>query len=465
MRPDGGKDRIKPRGSLLTELRLFIRLRWLAGGIVLLVANVPFLRQVLLAGFGNSPTFSFIGVCILFYNCILWLWMFPYRLEKPVRSRLLVLACSQLLLDLASLTVLTLLTGGIQSPLCAFFVFHMIFCSLLLPQLLAWAGAAVSMLMMSVGLWFTAQWPSGAHDNLDLLAWTLLLLVTVWMTNGITRNLRQQSRRLRRQNRRILAISRDLRRHQSALVQQEKMATAGRMASGVVHEIANPLASMDSLLQLMGRNPDKVRTTAVATLREQVARINGIIRRMTAFAHPGSGEWKLVNPDVIVEKALEMVQFDPRCKNLKLSRHLAADLPPVKMVPEAIQQVLVILVVNAIDAMEGKPDPKLSVRTSQVGRFAVIDISDNGCGITDEVMSRLFDPFFTTKPVGKGTGLGLSIAYNFVREHGGHIGVESTPGMGATFSVHLPVVDVHSAGLSDSPQSLEPEGATESADI
>jgi hypothetical protein len=153
MRPDGGEDRItRPRGSLLTELRLFIRLRWVAGGIVLLVANVPFLRHLLLTGFGNSGAFSLIGVSVLFYNCILWLWMFPYRIEKPVRSRLLLLACTQLLLDLASLTILTLLTRGIQSPLCAFFVFHMIFCSLLLPQLLAWAGAAVSMLMMSVGL-------------------------------------------------------------------------------------------------------------------------------------------------------------------------------------------------------------------------------------------------------------------------------------------------------------------------
>jgi signal transduction histidine kinase len=455
---------MKRRGSLITELRLFIRLRWLAGGILLLVANLPFLRNLLLSSYGNFRVFSFIGVSILFYNCILWLWMFPYRIEKPVRTHLLVLACSQLLLDLASLTVLTLLTGGIQSPLKSFFVFHMIFCSLLLPHLMAMAGAGVAMLMLTAGLWLTGQWPANSQENMSMLAWMVLMLVTVWMTNGITRNLRQQSRRLRRQNKRILAISRDLRRHQSALVQQEKMATAGRMASGVVHEIANPLASMDSLLQLMSRNPDKVRTTAVSTLREQVARINGIIRRMTAFAHPGTGDWQPVNPDVIVEKALEMVQFDPRGKGVKINRKLAADLPPVKMVPEAIQQVLINLISNAFDAMEGAADPNLTVRTSRKGKYAVIDITDTGTGISEDAMSRLFDPFFTTKPVGKGTGLGLSIAYNFVREHQGYIAVSTTAGKGSTFSVHLPVVDAR-AGLSAPPTRLEPDPATESAQI
>src|SRR5262249_52893755 len=160
---------------------------------------------------------------------------------------------------------------------------------------------------------------------------------------------------------------------------------------------------------------------------------------------------KLVNPDVIVEKALEMVQFDPRCKRVKIIRKLAADLLPVKMVPEAIQQVLINLISNALDAMEDASNPILTVRTSRSDtppKFAVIDITDNGTGISRESMSRLFDPFFTTKPVGKGTGLGLSIAYNFVREHAGYISVSSTPGTGATFSVHLPVVDARSSGLS-----------------
>jgi signal transduction histidine kinase len=427
----------------MTELVLFMRLRWLAGFAVLGVVAFPFLRHTWLDRYGNenAPAFLAVGAVILVYNAILWIWLRLLAGRRHIRPHLLILACVQLLADLSSLTILTILTGGIGSPLRGFYVFHMVFCSLLLPQLMAFAGAAVAMLMLTAGLWITTQWPSSPQDNTSLLAWMVLLLVTVWLTNGITRNLRSQSHRLRKQNRHILAISRALKRQQSAMVQQEKMATAGRMASGVIHEIANPLASMDSLLQLIARHPDKVRASAVDTLREQVDRINGIIRRMTAFAHPGDGEWRLSSPNEAVERALEITRLDPRCKAVKIRRELAADLPPIRMLPDAMQQVLINLIFNAMDAMEGKPEPTLTIRTRAAGKSAVIEVIDNGHGITLANQSRLFDPFFTTKPVGKGTGLGLAIAYNFVQQHGGKIGVHSIPGNGATFSLHLPLPD------------------------
>jgi len=166
---------------------------------------------------------------------------------------------------------------------------------------------------------------------------------------------------------------------------------------------------------------------------------------MGAFAHPGSGEWKTMSLDAVVEKSLGILQFDPRYKkNVRVEKQLAADLPPVRIVPEAIQQVLINLVMNAIDAMEATPEPVLKIRTFRSGKFDVIEITDNGHGMTEAVRQKLFDPFFTTKPVGKGTGLGLSIAYNFVQEHGGHIHVRSAPNLGATFLIHLPVLEIPS---------------------
>jgi signal transduction histidine kinase len=234
-------------------------------------------------------------------------------------------------------------------------------------------------------------------------------------------------------------MSDELRRHQKAMIQQEKMAVAGRMAAGVAHEIANPLASMDGLLQLMERRPDKLRPEAIKNLREQVMRVSQILRRMTAFAHPGEGEWQIRSINEVVEKALDVIRFDPRCKRVQIDLSLAPGIPPARMLPEAIQQVFINLVVNALDAMENTENPRLSVRTWLDGDTCLVEVVDNGPGIQKEHRGHLFEPFFTTKPVGKGTGLGLSISYNIVETHGGKIEVAPARGQGARFVVRLPI--------------------------
>jgi signal transduction histidine kinase len=234
-------------------------------------------------------------------------------------------------------------------------------------------------------------------------------------------------------------MSDKLRRQQQALIQHEKMAVAGRMAAGVAHEIANPLASMDGLLQLIERRPDKPRPEAIATLREQVARISQIVRRMTAFAHPGDGEWQVRGLAEVAERALEVLRFDPRLKRVHVECQFDPDAPPVRILPEAIQQVIINLVVNAVDAMEQSAQPRLGVRTFRSGDWCAVEISDNGHGIPEEHRKRLFEPFFTTKPVGKGTGLGLSITYSLVQAHGGDLDLDSVVGEGARFTVRLPV--------------------------
>ena len=108
------------------------------------------------------------------------------------------------------------------------------------------------------------------------------------------------------------------------------------------------------------------------------------------------------------------------------------------MLPEAVQQVIINLVVNAVDAMEQSAQPRLGVRTFRSGDWCAIEISDNGHGIPEEHRKRLFEPFFTTKPVGKGTGLGLSITYSLVQAHGGELDVDSVSGEGSRFTVRLP---------------------------
>ncbi|MCY2954146.1 MAG: ATP-binding protein [Planctomycetota bacterium] len=421
---------------LLLQLEWFISLRWIAALTVVAGAGAEW---KLLHWYGRPADMAAIGLAIFAYNGVLWLLVRKAQRVRQTALALLALAWLQLLLDLGCLTLLTLLTGGIDSALRGFFVFHMVFASLLLPRTMAYAGAAVAMAMLSAGLWTADPFPMLQKDRANMLGWITMLLLTVWLTNRITRNLRSQRRRLLRQNRRIRAMSLKLQQQHQGMIQHEKMAAVGQMAAGVAHEIANPLASIDSLLQLAGRKPEKLGPEMVATLREQVNRISQILRQMTAFAHPGDGVWQTSDLNGVVERALAVVQYDPRLNRVQIDRQFSAQMPQVRMVADAMQQVIINLVLNSLDAMDGVAKPTLTIRTEHSDGVCTIGVIDNGHGIAPAHRKRLFEPFFTTKPVGKGTGLGLSISYSLVRNHGGQILVDSRPGEGATFTVRLPI--------------------------
>ncbi|MCP3905070.1 MAG: PAS domain S-box protein [Planctomycetes bacterium] len=233
-------------------------------------------------------------------------------------------------------------------------------------------------------------------------------------------------------------LNHKLLRQQQALVQHEKMAALGQMAAGVAHEIANPLASMDSLLQLIRRQPDRLRADTPEVLQQQLERINRIIQQMTEFAHPNETAWETIPLNTVVAGALDMVRFDQRIDRVEVVRELSPTVYGVRVMPHAIQQVVINLVMNAMDALADARDPRLRVATRREGEWSVIEVADNGHGIAPEDIGHIFEPFFTTKSVGQGTGLGLSISYSLVERHGGHLQVESPAGSGACFSVYLP---------------------------
>jgi two-component system NtrC family sensor kinase len=216
------------------------------------------------------------------------------------------------------------------------------------------------------------------------------------------------------------------------------MIAMGQMAAGVTHEITNPLASIDSVLQLAQRHPDRVKPQTLQTLREQVQRINQIIRQMKTFAHPAEMAAQTLPLNAVVEQALDMLRFDPRMKNVEIQREYDPATGAIVLWPQAIEQVLVNLITNALDAMAESSARVLGVRTRRRDGWCVIEISDTGHGIDPQHMPRLFEPFFTTKPVGQGTGLGLSISYSLMQKQGGSISARSKPGRGSTFILRLP---------------------------
>jgi len=309
---------------------------------------------------------------------------------------------------------------------------------------MAYAGAALTIGVTLCTLALSGQIPARGDDRLVLLGWAGTLLCTVFVASHIARSMRRQRRRLVRQTRELLTMQGALRRQQRSMAQHEKMVALGQMAAGVAHEIANPLASIDSLLQLMLRKPERLKPQSIETLREQTDRIARIVRELTTFARPANADTQLQSLPIkeVVTEALSMLAFDPRLKAIRLQQSFADDTGVIPMLPDAIQQVLVNLLRNALDATERTPEPTLSIRTARNDDgWITIEIADNGPGITPKNLKRLFEPFFTTKPVGKGTGLGLSISYSLIARHGGSISAASKPGEGATFRIKLPATN------------------------
>ncbi len=415
----------------------FVRLRWVAAAAALAGAA---LDQRVLGWFGGDWMLWSIGVAIVSYNLILRAMLRRLKPSAATLGRLRALAAAQIGLDMACLTLAAMWTGGAHSPLLGFFVFHMVFASLLLPRGWAYGGAVLSMVAVAGGLGAMGEWPPGRNEGLALIGWGMTLVLTVYLASHITGALARQRRRLARQNRRIRRLMRHLNRHRAALVQHEKMVAMGQMAAGVAHEIANPLASLDGLLQLVQRKPERMNPATVGSLREQVSRIDRIIRQMTQFAHPTDDAWGEAEINEVVRQGMEMLRFDGRMNATGVKMDLDPSAGRVRVLVGGVQQVLVNLIRNALDAMADSPAPALTVRTSRHGEGVVIEVIDNGPGIAPEHLPRLFEPFFTTKPVGRGTGLGLSISYSLIERQGGQIDVKSRVGEGATFRIKLPGV-------------------------
>ena len=410
---------------LLRELRWFVRLRWVTGAAVLVAMAIN-------AGwFGGVAAEHLrivaVGAFILAYNAVLYAVLRRPAERSPDRRWLVVVAIVQIVLDLACLAALNAWTGGFQSPLIGLFVLHMVFASLLLPRAMSFGVAAVAIALMAIGAWCTDQWPVGREETLLSAGWIVTLLLTVFVTNHVTSGLRERDERLRRQ--------------QQVLMQSEKMSAMGQMAAGVTHELSNPLASMDSLLQLLKRRPNRMTGENIDVLRGQIDRMNKIIRMMRTFAHPGETEAEPAELNAAVGHGVDMAGFDRRLKSVEVGRSFDPDCGRMRLVPQTIEQVVVNLVLNAADAVEGRPDPRVEVATERRDGACVIRVADNGQGIADADIERIFDPFFTTKPVGRGTGLGLAICYRLVEQHGGTIEVASMPGLGTTFRVVLPTVE------------------------
>jgi PAS domain S-box-containing protein len=242
----------------------------------------------------------------------------------------------------------------------------------------------------------------------------------------------------------ILAVGRDIteRKHmQEQLVLTDRLASVGELASGIAHELNNPLTGVIGFSQLLmdRETPEDIKQDIKVVYRE-AQRASQVVKNLLTFARKHTAAKEKVNINEIIKKVLELRAYERNLENIKVNTHLDPKLPEVMADYFQLQQVFLNIIINAEYFMkEAHHKGKLTITTERVNRKVRASFADNGPGIAREDLGHLFDPFFTTKEVGKGTGLGLSICHGIVAEHGGRIYVESELGKGATFIVELPI--------------------------
>jgi len=228
-------------------------------------------------------------------------------------------------------------------------------------------------------------------------------------------------------------------RYDQLALQTEKLAALGRMAAGIAHEINNPLAgillfSSNMLKKAPKEGPFR---EGLEIIIQETLRCKTIIEELLEFSRERRPNMTLTDINTVVEKAVHILENECRLRRIELEKHLSGEIPALLLDANQIEQMLVNLLLNAIQAIEKEGTVTLWSYVSPDRKCVRIDISDTGCGIPPEHLSKIFEPFFSTKP--KGTGLGLAVTYGIVRKHGGNISASSLPGKGTQFVVELPI--------------------------
>jgi signal transduction histidine kinase/ActR/RegA family two-component response regulator len=246
---------------------------------------------------------------------------------------------------------------------------------------------------------------------------------------------------------------------QAQLIQSEKLSGIGEFVAGVAHELNNPLTSVMGFSELLKQsNRDPKHQRHLELIHKNALRCQKIVQSLLSFARRHQPEQKLTSLNVLIEAALEILQYQLRTSGIEVTTSLEPNLPQAMVDPHQMQQVLINIINNARQALEGRSNGAICITTETRGEKVYVTIQDDGPGISEENRARIFDPFFTTKEVGKGTGLGLSLCYGIIKEHGGAITVQSKPGEGATFVIELPLTR-QAAPPGNGEQKSEPEQA------
>jgi PAS domain S-box-containing protein len=239
-----------------------------------------------------------------------------------------------------------------------------------------------------------------------------------------------------------------------------RLASVGELASGVAHEINNPLTGVIGYAHLLLSRKDISRDVRrdLEIINEGSQRVAGIVKKLLAFARQTKPEHRYVNINELIRNTLDLRAYELSANNIKVTLQLNRDIPLTIADPGQLQQVFLNLIINAETEMKSASDRgKLTIKTEKINNTLRITFKDTGPGIPEENLETIFDPFFTTREVGQGTGLGLSVCHGIITEHNGKIWAESEWGKGASFIVELPLTTEEGQGESSEPVVEESE--------
>jgi len=226
------------------------------------------------------------------------------------------------------------------------------------------------------------------------------------------------------------------------LIQSAKLASLGKMAAGVAHEINNPLTSilLNTHLLLESLEPDDPRRESLEMIAEETTRCASIVKGLLEFARQSPPKKRKTDINSLLLNTVQLLENQAAFQNIEIKKNLAPDLPPLELDSNKVKQVFWNMMINAAEAMPRGGTLAITTRLStdkNDKKHVEIIFSDTGIGIPKENIPKLFDPFFTTKV--SGTGLGLAVSYGIIKQHKGNIQVESQVGRGSTFIISLPV--------------------------
>ena len=241
--------------------------------------------------------------------------------------------------------------------------------------------------------------------------------------------------------REVLKMRKELEDANIQLIQSQKIASIGRMAAGVAHEINNPLSAILIYAELLKKSlKDKTEQSKdIQEIIEQTLRCKKIVSELLEFSRKSAGKISSFSLENFLTKCLDLLIHKAQFHNIEVITEIEKDMPNLVGDMSQLQQVFTNLLVNAADAMEGKGRLTIAAKFDAERETFFIRVSDTGPGIPENMRDKIFDIFFTTKPVGKGTGLGLSISQNIIKIHGGNLSFECPPEGGTTFIVEIPL--------------------------